>query len=43
MNVSRVTSMRLTLSNADAKAELGWRLKHPTMRECLARMFQHAA
>jgi nucleoside-diphosphate-sugar epimerase len=33
--VARLTSMRLSLSNAKAKQELGWRLSHPTMKEAL--------
>ena len=41
--LARMTSMRLPLSNAKAKAELGWRLKYPTMREGLAKMFLRAA
>ena len=41
--MSRVTSIRLPLSNQAAKAELGWRPKYPTMRDGLAEMFQHAA
>jgi nucleoside-diphosphate-sugar epimerase len=41
--VSRVTSIRLPLSNQAVKAELGWRPKYPTMRDGLAEMFQHAA
>jgi nucleoside-diphosphate-sugar epimerase len=41
--MSRVTSIRLPLSNQAAKSELGWRPKYPTMREGLAEMFQHAA
>jgi nucleoside-diphosphate-sugar epimerase len=41
--MSRVTSIRLPLSNQPAKAELGWRPKYPTMRDGLAEMFQHAA
>jgi nucleoside-diphosphate-sugar epimerase len=41
--MSRVTSIRLPLSNQVAKAELGWRPKYPTMRDGLAEMFQHAA
>ena len=41
--MSRVTSIRLPLSNQAAKSELGWRPKYPTMRDGLAEMFQHAA
>lgn len=41
--LARMLSIRLPLSNADAKAELGWRPKYPTMRDGLADMFQRAA
>ena len=41
--MARMTSMRMPLSNAKAKAELGWRLKYPTMREGLAKMYSRAA
>lgn len=41
--MSRVTSIRLPLSNRAAKTELGWRPRYPTMRDGLAEMFQHAA
>jgi nucleoside-diphosphate-sugar epimerase len=41
--LTRVTSVQLSLSNAKAKQELGWRPKYPTMREGLAPMFQRAA
>jgi nucleoside-diphosphate-sugar epimerase len=41
--MARMTSMRLPLSNAKAKAELGWRPKYPTMREGLASMLRQAA
>lgn len=41
--MARMTSIRMPLSNADAKAELGWRPKYPTMRDGLAQMFQDAA
>ena len=40
---ARMTSMRLPLSNAKAKAELGWRLKYPTIHEGFAKMFSRAA
>jgi nucleoside-diphosphate-sugar epimerase len=39
----RMTSMRMPLSNAAAKAELGWRPKYSTLRDGLAEMFRHAA
>ena len=41
--MARMTSIRLPLSNAKAKTELGWHLKYRTMREGLARMFHKAA
>ena len=37
--LTRMTSIRLPLSNARAKSELGWRPKYKTMREGLAHMF----
>ena len=36
-------SIRLPLSNADAKAELGWKPKYPTWREGIAGLLAHAA
>jgi nucleoside-diphosphate-sugar epimerase len=41
--MSKLTSMNLPLSNAKAKADLGWRPKYPTMREGLAPIARHAA
>jgi 2-alkyl-3-oxoalkanoate reductase len=41
--MARLTSMQMALSNAKAKAELGWTPKYSTMREGLAGMFSHAA
>jgi nucleoside-diphosphate-sugar epimerase len=41
--MSRMTSMRLPLSNQAAKEDLGWRPKYPTMRDGLAHMFRRAA
>ena len=41
--LARMTSMRLPLSNAKAKAELGWRPKYPTIHEGFAKMFSRAA
>jgi len=41
--MARLTSMRMPLSNAKAKAELGWRPKYATVRDGLARMFPRAA
>jgi len=40
---TRLTSIRMPLSNARAKADLGWTLKYPTIREGLAQMFPQAA
>jgi len=42
-DMARVTSTRMPLSNARAKAELGWQPKYPTLRDGLAQMFRHAA
>src|SRR5262245_43452983 len=41
--LARVTSVRMPLSNAKAKAELGWRPRYSTMRDGLAEMFSRAA
>lgn len=41
--MARMMRIQMPLSNAKAKAELGWRPKYPTVREGLARMFQQAA
>jgi len=41
--MAKMTSMRLPLSNAKAKADLGWRPKYPTMRDGLADMLRRAA
>ncbi|PYR30250.1 MAG: hypothetical protein DMF89_08610 [Acidobacteria bacterium] len=41
--MARMTSIRMPLSNARAKAELAWRPKYSTMREGLAQMLQDAA
>jgi nucleoside-diphosphate-sugar epimerase len=41
--MARMTSVRMPLSNATAKADLGWRPKYPTMRDGLADMFRQAA
>jgi len=41
--MARMTSVRMPLSNAKAKAELGWRPKYATMRDGMADMFRHAA
>lgn len=41
--MARMTSMRMPLSNAKAKAELGWQPTHPTMRDGLAEIFRHPA
>lgn len=37
--LARMMSMRMPLSNAKAKTELGWRPAYPTVRDGLARMF----
>jgi nucleoside-diphosphate-sugar epimerase len=41
--MARFTAFRMPLSNAKARAELGWRPKFPTMRDGLAEMLRHAA
>jgi nucleoside-diphosphate-sugar epimerase len=41
--LARVMSMRMPLSNARAKAELGWRPRYPTLGDGLAQMFRRAA
>jgi 2-alkyl-3-oxoalkanoate reductase len=41
--LARITAVRMPLSNAAAKAELGWRLKYPTFREGLAPLLQQRA
>lgn len=41
--MARVTSVRLPVSNAKARAELGWRPLYPTMRDGLARTMTNAA
>jgi nucleoside-diphosphate-sugar epimerase len=41
--MARLMSVRMPLSNAKAKAELGWTPKYSTMREGLADMFSQAA
>lgn len=41
--LARMTSMRMPLSNAAARADLGWRPKYSTLRDGLAEMFRHAA
>jgi nucleoside-diphosphate-sugar epimerase len=41
--MARIVSVRLPLSNARAKAELGWQPRYTTMREGLAQMFGRAA
>lgn len=40
---ARMTSVRMPLSNAKAKAELGWQPRYSTLREGLAEMFRRAA
>ena len=41
--LARITSMRMPLSNARARAELGWQPKYPTMREGVRQMLQQVA
>ena len=41
--IARMTSIHMPLSNARAKAELGWQPKYPTMREGLAEILRQAA
>jgi nucleoside-diphosphate-sugar epimerase len=41
--MARLISMRIPLSNAKAKAELGWRPAYPTIREGLAPLARHGA
>jgi nucleoside-diphosphate-sugar epimerase len=41
--MARMTSVRMPLSNAKAKADLGWRPKYSMMRDGLAHMLQRAA
>jgi nucleoside-diphosphate-sugar epimerase len=41
--MARMTSIRMPLSNARAKVELGWKPDYPTLRDGLAQMFQRAA
>jgi len=41
--MARMISIRMPLSNAKAKTELGWRPKYSTIRDGLAEMFHQAA
>ena len=41
--MARVTSMRVSLSNARARADLGWRPTYPTIREGLSQTLSTAA
>ena len=41
--MARITSVRLPLSNARARAELGWQPAYPTMRDGLAKTMSSAA
>lgn len=41
--MARITAIRLPLSNAKARAELGWRPAYPTMQDGLARTMSGAA
>jgi nucleoside-diphosphate-sugar epimerase len=40
---ARILSVRMPLSNAKARAELGWRPTYPTVRDGLARTLRRAA
>lgn len=41
--MARVMAIRMPLSNARAKAELGWQPKYPTIQQGVAQMFERAA
>ena len=41
--LARVTAIRMPLSNARAKAELGWTPKYPTLEHGIAQIFRRAA
>jgi len=41
--LARMMAIRMPLSNARAKAELGWKPKYPTIQQGLAQMFRRAA
>src|SRR5262249_13336059 len=41
--LARMLAIQMPLSNAAAKAELGWRPMYPTMRDGLAQLLRHAA
>jgi hypothetical protein len=41
--MARLLTIRMPLSNAEAKAELGWQPKYPTVQDGLAQMFRQAA
>jgi len=41
--MARLLSLRMRLSNEDARAELGWRPKYSTLRDGLAGIFHRAA
>ena len=41
--MARMMAIRLPLSNEKARAELGWRPAHPTIREGLSGAVRHAA
>jgi nucleoside-diphosphate-sugar epimerase len=40
---ARILSMRMPLSNKQAKTELGWQPRYATLRDGLSQMFRHAA
>jgi nucleoside-diphosphate-sugar epimerase len=41
--LARVTAIRMPLSNARAKAELGWTPKYPTVEHGIVQIFRRAA
>jgi nucleoside-diphosphate-sugar epimerase len=41
--MARIMALRLPLSNAAAKRELGWRPMYPTMQDGLRAMFEKVA
>jgi nucleoside-diphosphate-sugar epimerase len=41
--LAKMMSLRMPLSNASAKAALGWHPRYPTLQDGLSEMFQHAA
>jgi len=41
--MARMTAIRMPLSNASAKADLGWQPKYSTIQQGVAQMFRRAA